>query len=221
MSTDAQTVERELDNVVDTEMDPSVAPDTISDRMADRLQMQEIQRRTIAPGVMKLEVDDVSTAENSAQWAIDLKHPGNDDTIRLFVEKPMDGWSRDYKLVRMFDWYGIDSGDPHQFNFMDLVVAKRPDESDRSHGWVFVEPPDYDPPIRTQLSRKAGAVRERLSVDTEMNEQTAVWLTLLGTVGAIPMALSAAPVSGALLSSVLSMVLFTAATIAVLAVVNP
>lgn len=147
------SVERELEHEIENDNWRSQeALATLSDREENRYQMQEIARRTVAKGLLRLSVKDVTSAENSEQWAIDIEHPARSDPIRIFAEKPIEGWSREYKIVRMLQWIGEESSrDPHKLEFNDLYMEKNSDESDYAHGWQVVAPPDYDPPITVQL----------------------------------------------------------------------
>lgn len=197
---DVAELERSIEHDIDTELSDDSALATLSERAENRLQMDEIRRRTIAPGVMRLNVKRVVSAENSLKWAIDLDHPvrDDDDTIRVFVEKPVEGWTRDYKLVRLLDWYGIDDVDPHSLEFYDVVVEKDEEASEYAHGWRLVEPPDYDAPIRTQLRRRWNRL---VSVDGPSRSLRKMWGVLLA--GSICGAVASMVVGTGVLSAVI------------------
>lgn len=161
-------IERELEHEIENDdgWRSEEALATLSDREENRYQMQEIARRTVAKGLMKLSVKNVVSAENSEQWAIDIEHPAKDDDIRIFAEKPLEGWSTDYKIVRMLRWAGEESSrDPHKLEFNDLYMRKDSDKSDYAHGWRVVAPPDYDPPIKEQLAEHWASVKSVVKTD--------------------------------------------------------
>lgn len=158
METESGTVERSIEHT--TSRDGELL-DTLSEEQEDRVQMEELYRRTQEDGSMQLKCSTVTTAENSPQFAIEVEHPV-EGTIRLFAEKPVDGWSDDYLLVRMFDWYDVTSNNPHELQLRDLYVKKDEESSDYAHGWTFVRPPDYsepEPPVREQLADRWATIK--------------------------------------------------------------
>lgn len=217
MGTETKTIDRSVDHVLDTELSADEALATLSDREEHRLQMQEIKRRTVKPGVMKLNVNTVTSAENSEQWAIDIEHPARKDDIRVFVEKPIEGWSRDYTIVRVLEWYGITNQDPHQLEFEDVYVRKDEAASDYAHGWVLTEPPDYEAPMRVQLRKH----KERFETDYRPSRTNAkMWGVLLtgAVVGAIlPAAIGDSSIA---VNAVTTGLMFVFATIVGMAVMD-
>lgn len=183
MSAKTETIERTVDHEVDSERSYDDALATLSEREENRVQMQEIKRRTVEPGVMLLSVKRVVSAENSQKWAIDIDHPVRDDDnpIRVFVDKPTTGWTRDYEIVLLLEWYGIHDQDPHQLEFVNVYLKKDDERSDYAHGWMLIEPPDYEAPMRVQLQRH----KKRLSTDFRPTRTNAkMWTMLLaGSVG--------------------------------------
>lgn len=180
-------LKREVDHQLNDAMSEDSMLATPSEREENRIQMAEIKRRTVEPKLMLLNVKRVVSAENSQKWAIDIEHPimEDDDHIRVFVDKPVEGWTRDYKLVRMMDWYGIQDQNPHRLEFHDLYLKKDEENSDYAHGWRLVEPPDYDPPIPVQLRR----YWQDISVQFFPKRSNArMWLVLLGGIIASTMA---------------------------------
>jgi len=193
-------IERELEaDLLGTPNDDEMLA-TMSERQEHRFQMQEIKRRTVEPGVMKLSVANIQTAENSPQWAIDLEHPAQSDSdeIRIFAEKPMDGWSDDYKIVKLLEWYDISSQDPHQLEYCDLYVEKNESESDYSHGWQVTEPPAYKPPGLRRAKRAWNNIAREFRPDRTIAR---MWGTMVATtVGTAMIAMSQLYGQSALLS---------------------
>lgn len=158
------SVERTVDHTLDDEMADTDVLATLEERERNRMQMQEIARRTVRPGLLRLKVENVTSAENSEQWAIDVAHPTRRDPIRIFAEKPIEGWSDDYKIVKLLRWVGEESTrDPHKLEFHDLYMKKDPENSSFPHDWMAVEPPDYEPPMKIQFGRHWRTIRSELS----------------------------------------------------------
>lgn len=209
-------IERDVEHKTDEDYDNNVALTTLSERQEHRQQMQEIRRRTIAPGVMKLSVANVDTSKSNEKWAIDLEHPALSDEIRLFLDKPTDGWSMQNETVRMLEWYGIESGDPHQLEFENLVVEKDEGKSDYAHGWRFVEPPDYRTTARLKARGVKRSVRDKLGM-----KQSNIRMFGFMLAGVTAGSLVASILSGLLLSVVSPLVGFVALTLIGTALLDP
>ena len=192
MSSQTESGGYELDHTVESGFDDGHEIATLDERAENRRQMQEIERRTVEPNLMKLPVIRVTSSNSNDKYVVDVRHPihgqeddGNDH-FRFFLDKPINGWSREYKIVRMMDYYGIKSKDPHDIEFNDLYVEKNDSESDYHHGWMLVKPPEYDDPIRVQLrdhaDRFIGALKRVLGGLSRLRfkrEPERIWFMLL------------------------------------------
>lgn len=221
MATKTDSVERSLEHELDSEMSHDTALATLSDRQENRLQMQEIKRRTIEPGLMQLSVKHVVSAENSENWAIDIEHPAMDDEIRVFAEKPLEGWTRDYKIVRVLDWYGIHDQDPHQLEFENVYMRKDEGASDYAHGWMLVEPPEYryTAPMDVQIER----TKQWIANQRPSRTNAKMWLLLLGGAVAGPMLASSIapiPIVGSIPTALVTVTMFVFVTILGMAVMD-
>jgi hypothetical protein len=165
---------------LDAEIPIVDVPATLSDEQQDVVQMAEIRRRTVRPGHMTLNVVSVETAANSPRWAITVEHPVEGEHT-FYLDKPVRGWSRDYMIVRLLDWYDIVSDDVHMLQLHDIHVSHDPEQTDHPHGWHPIEPPDYTVPIRTRCrrwwDRWIGGIRPKRTVVRMYS------LLLLGVIG--------------------------------------
>lgn len=122
------------------------------------VQTTKIKEMTVEPGLMHVPVDEVTTAKNSEQWVIIMDHPVEDD-IRFFLPKPRTGWSDQYKLVRVLDWYGVTdetaygTADPFALQQQSLYISYDNNADD----WELVEPPS-DPTFLERTSARLNAV---------------------------------------------------------------
>ena len=215
--TETTDIERELEHSIDETVDETTELATLSERQSNRLQMQEIKRRTVKPGMMRLNVKRVVSSDSNTEWAIDLAHPAHDDDIRVFVEKPIEGWSRDYLLVRMLDWYGINNQDPHQLALENVYVEKNDEESDYAHGWQLVKPPEYDAPVGVQLREKWDYVLDQYRPSRSV---TKMWfLLLLASIGSSTIT-AIGTTSGIIESVFVSTALFALITVLGMAVMD-
>lgn len=131
-------------------------PATLNERQENLVQMQKVAEMTIEPGVMRLPVTTVTTADNSEQWVIEVEHPVEGEH-RFFREKPVHGWHSDQELVQLLHWYGIYENDPYMLQVERLYVRYVGKESDYNHGWELLSP-DYF----KEKSRR-GKIKERTS----------------------------------------------------------
>jgi hypothetical protein len=199
------SAEREIEHTVEEDSSRDDTITTLSEREEHRVQMQEIKRRTVKPGLMKLNVAEVSSSENSHNWAIDIEHPVKRDTMRIFLDKPMNGWTREYKLVRMMDWYDIGTEDPHQLEFVDLYMEKDGERSEYAHDWVAVQPPEYDPPITTQIKEKISGVSDKRPVRSNMKMY---FLLLLSSIVSCILVVHSFPLLCFIIATVLGILIF-------------
>lgn len=129
------------------------------------IEMTKLREMTVEPGVIRVPVEEVHTAHNSNQWVIEMDHPIEDD-IRFFLPKPVHGWSDDYKLVRLLDWYGIadPDADVGGVNVYDLQVHDLYIEYDEyDDEWTLMRPPDARP-RRTRLYNRVLSTMPSLPV---------------------------------------------------------
>lgn len=166
---DTNTVDRDIEHRIENTDTDEYSDElaTLNEEQRNIVQMQEIARYTVAPGVVRLPVDEVSTAHNSDQWTVDVKHPFKGKQ-RFFFEKPV-VWDGSYEIEDVLDWYDIDNQNPYHLQLKRVTVEYDKEEDD----WDFVEPPDYDAPIPTQLKRKLSAFTGRASVPWKWTEMRA------------------------------------------------
>jgi hypothetical protein len=192
------TVERTIDHTVG---DDGNLLANLSEDQEDAVEIQKVQEMTVEPGLMKLPVKKVVTAENSDQYAIIVDHPVEGEHS-LFVEKPVTGWSREYTLVRMFDWYGITGTNPHQLQLCRIYVEHNPEEADRSHGWRIVQPPNYETPpdpMGEQVREMVDTIADELSMARPNRTYSILFgFTLLGVIVASMMSVPTIGIVGAL-----------------------
>lgn len=138
----AQTIERSLpdeqtqiDDDVDRDVDERVLA-TLDEEQTVAIQLQRIEEYTIRPGLMRLPVSEVTSAENSDKMVIVLDHPVEDDIRKYFAKPPY--WSTEFELPALLDAYGYRSNNPYHLQCHSLYVEYI--ESDDE--WEIVEPPE-------------------------------------------------------------------------------
>lgn len=192
-----------LEHTIDEELDEVTDLATLSEEQTNVVQMQELVERTIEPGLMRLPVSQVSTTEESENWAIDLEHPVF-GTIRKHARKPVYGWDETDGIARLMHWYGISNRDPYYLQCEEMYVARtRPDASTTSNEWEIVPPPDYR---RPWLQR----VGDRLRRPTSSIEWMYTILLSSAVVGATIVSLLSL---GAVASPIVMAMLFVLATL--------
>lgn len=103
------------------------------------VQMQEIQARTVAPGLLVLPVTTVTSAANSQKWAISVEHPVTGE-ITFYLDKPLGGWSEEYPIVGLLDEYGIVDGNPYKLQLREVYVELIGDNPENSREWALRKP---------------------------------------------------------------------------------
>lgn len=174
MTATERELEFELDESTDVTAD---LPATLDEQQRALVEMQQVFEYTHEPGVMKLPVTSVATADNSDQWSITLEHPIIGD-ITLFVKKPITGWHADCELAELLSWYNIHDQNVYKLQREFLYVEHDEEKAEQAHGWRLVSPPwTADEPSTTRRLRAwLAAARPDRTVIT-------MWLTLLvGTV---------------------------------------
>lgn len=118
-------------------------PAQLDERQEAIIETSKLKEMTVEPGIMRVPVDEVTTAANSEQWVVIMDHPVEED-IRFFLPKPRTGWSDDYLLVRVLRWYdvvdesqSIGNADPYALQRLSLYIEY--DEADES--WDLIQPP--------------------------------------------------------------------------------
>lgn len=116
---------------------------TIDEEMETIVQMTKLAEQTVKPGVMRLPVDSVTTAKNSPQAVITVKHPVEGD-IRMYYKKMDDQktWTDETELKRVLDWYGYTRREMHALDSDRLYVQYAPNsEEGGASDWHIVPPP--------------------------------------------------------------------------------
>lgn len=118
-------------------------PSTLSEEQENVLQLDKLRRYTVEPGVLKLPVTRVDSAENTEKFVVTLDHPVfPEKKCRVYLEKPTMGWERDQELVKVLRWYcGENCTDPYQLQLTSVRVKFTGTESRAS--WEILKPPDY------------------------------------------------------------------------------
>lgn len=138
MSTD---INRTVEHSVDEEAsDTALAmPD---EHMEISIELSKVKECTIRPGLMRLPVTKVTSAENSPKLVIELNHPIIGD-IKKFKQKPTDTWREDNELVRILEWYGYTTRNYHQLQTERLYVEYDEDGGAKERDkWKIVKPPE-------------------------------------------------------------------------------
>lgn len=133
---------------------------TLDERDKNRIQIDKVKQQTVEPGVMKLPVSTVTKAENSEKWVFEIEHP-IEGSHRLYRDAPTEGWDDNNELIKLLNWYNVES-DPYQFQTRAIYVAKKGSDCDYAHGWDFIAPPDYEKipdPMTDQLKQKFDNIR--------------------------------------------------------------
>lgn len=143
----SNTPEREIEHKLDSDTKNLLA--TLDEQKENVLQMSELRRRTVEPGVMKLNVSQVTTTEDSPSWAIDIEHPVEGE-FRIHKSKPTKGWTNENELVQALEWY--DAKNPYYLQLTDLYMKHVGDDGEYQHGWELTSPPDYSPPWRDRVA---------------------------------------------------------------------
>ena len=103
------------------------------------VQMQEIQARTVEPGVLQLPVKQVTSAKNSQQWAIIVDHPVLGE-MRFYREKPLAGWSRAYDIVTLLESYGIYDANVYKLQTREVYVELTGEDATMDSNWALRQP---------------------------------------------------------------------------------
>lgn len=137
------------------------------------VQIDEIQRRTIEPGLMRLPVSQVSTAEDSNTVTIEVEHPVEGD-VSFHLSKPTT-WNPENELVQFLDNYGLRFSDVYDLQTRDVYVDC---SAGNSRNWELAVPPEDRPSTReravARLRNAASEIREEFS---DSNDKiVALWL---------------------------------------------
>lgn len=144
MTADAQATgvpDRDLpDDQVKGTMDSArELPANLTEAEERRAKLTKLARCTVRPGLMRLPVDDVTTADNSQQYVITFDHPFVDaERTRSYYPIPTDGWTRDKELPRLLAWYGYNTRNVHVMKQERVYVDTTAEEP---RDWEIVQPP--------------------------------------------------------------------------------
>lgn len=128
------------------------------EEMKTILQIEEIQKRTIRPGLMRLPVRRVVSSSDASTVRIDVDHP-TEDEIRFSLTKPTT-WDPNNELVEFLDWYGLTMSGIYQLQTHAVYVEK-------DGGWKLAKPPGE----QSRIER----LRDRVEVpDLDLNEGIAL-----------------------------------------------
>lgn len=148
--------EHEVGAEADIKTDVLATPD---EEMSNVVQIQKLAACTVRPGLLRLDVSTVTTAENSPQMVVIADHPVEGD-IRFFFKKigPDKTWAT-APLRELLEWYGYTKRSMYQLQ-TDRVYVKYVADIDE---YVIVQPPsDWERKLRRW--RKALAYRAPDSV---------------------------------------------------------
>lgn len=123
---------------------------TLDEQQKTAVQLDEIKRATIEPGLMRLPVKQVTSAENSEQLVIEVHHPAEENP-RFYLPKPRMWEPSKYRLPKLLDWYGYKSTNYHVLQTGKLYLRHgdtrgRCIEGEGKNDWVIVPPPEWSPP---------------------------------------------------------------------------
>lgn len=173
-----------LDHTIDEEL--GRVPATLSEEQENLAQITKLRERTYSPGIMRLRVDEVATTENSGNWAFDVLHPV-DGELRIFFDKPRRGWTDEYELVKMLEWYGL--ADPYEFQTTSIFMQYNGADSEYNHGWDPIRSPEYELSTRQRVREYVGDRRETVGTVSDLgwpNSYVDIWLILATAVAFIP-----------------------------------
>lgn len=141
--------ERTRDHETDADATSENVLATLDEEQRAHVQMQQMKEATVAPGVLKLPVKRVTTSEERGVYAVELDHPMVEPKeTRQFYDKPVHGWTDDYKIVRILDWY-TGSENPHDLQ-LHHVYTRYHEEDDE---WEIIRPPGHTKPLADRLKR--------------------------------------------------------------------
>ena len=126
--------DREIEHKVEQDVGDEAHLDVLQEEQENLVQMQEIQSRTVADGVLQLDVDRVTSASNSEQWAIIVNHPVLGE-LTFYEEKPVTGWTDDYRIVDLLKSYNIFDGNPYKLQQKEVFVEFTGSNPDLAEHW--------------------------------------------------------------------------------------
>lgn len=132
---------------------------TLDEQQKTAVQLDKIKRATIEPGLMRLPVHEVSSAENSENLSIEVEHPAEDNP-RFFLPKPKMWEPAKYDLPKLLDWYGYKTTNYHVLQTGKLYLRHKDTrgrciEGEGTNDWVIVPPPDWSPPRLQRMKEYA------------------------------------------------------------------
>lgn len=141
---------------------------TLSEEQAVGVQLDKVKRMTMKPGLLKLPVQSVDSAEENKNVTVELHHPVEDNP-KFHVSKPT-FWDKETEPIpKLMDWYGYKGSNYHKLQTDRLYIRKGKDvrggigTSWESDDWYIVPPPEWSPPrwerFKRRLSHKTRALR--------------------------------------------------------------
>jgi len=110
------------------------ALDIVEAERQNLYEMQEVKRRTIAPDVLELKVDNVSISDNK-KISIAVFHPVV-GKLKFYEEKPLSGWDAEkYRIVDLLKSYNIYDGNPKKLEQREVMIELTGDDPENSSHW--------------------------------------------------------------------------------------
>lgn len=216
MSTDA--LEREIEHTTTEEADSENVLATFDERQQQHIQMQQLRDATVERGLLKIPVKRVTTAKNSEQWVVEPDHPVLDEKeLRQFYEKPVTGWTTEYDLVKLLEWYCNGSQNPYDLQLHHVYCQYDKSEDE----WTIVKPPTYTYSGRKRLSATWSATRRAVARRRPKRSNAVMFTFMLVGLFLGAMVTIFAPVLGGLTAVVAPALGFLAMTILGMAVLEP
>lgn len=113
-------------------------PATPDEQLQSAIQMDKVREYTVRPGLLRVPVEELTTAANSPQYVLQLHHPVIDEAdIRYFIPKPEDWDPQRFLWPRFLDWYGYTTRSQYELQ-TDRVYIER---NRRTGEWELTKPP--------------------------------------------------------------------------------
>lgn len=165
MSTEQKELEFNADglNIGESDEEPDNLLATPDEQQKIAIQLDKIRRATIEPGLLKLPVQQVTSAENSENLVVEVDHPAEDNP-RFYLPKPRMWEPSEYDLPKLLEWYGYKSTNYHVLQTGALYLRHgdtrgRCIEGEGTSDWVIVPPPEWSPP---RLQRAKDYTKDKL-----------------------------------------------------------
>lgn len=147
----------------------------LNEEMRARVQMQDIERSTVAPGKIMVPVKAVATSDENDQISIRVEHP-IDGEVSFYLDKPRT-WNPENELVEFLTWYDLTINGIYQLQTHDVCIER----DDSVKGWHLCKPPSYTPPRGERARERLPDIPEKLHILAFVAIITTVMLTGLTT----------------------------------------